>query len=51
MTPDQHFIPLRTNLARNDAMNEYIQHTGSAIFAVPPGVAEGDYIGRTLFET
>ena len=47
--PDQHFIPLQTNLAANDALNEYIQHTGSALFVVPPGVAEGDYIGSSLF--
>jgi deferrochelatase/peroxidase EfeB len=48
--PQRHFVPLQMNLARNDAMNEYIQHTGSAVFAVPPGVGPGDYIGRTLFE-
>jgi deferrochelatase/peroxidase EfeB len=49
--PDKHFIPLQSNLARNDAMNEYIQHTGSAIFAVPAGVTDGDYIGQALFES
>ena len=47
--PVQHFIPLQTNLARHDALNEYIQHTGSALFAVPPGVSEGDYVGSALF--
>jgi deferrochelatase/peroxidase EfeB len=49
--PDQHFIPLQANLARNDSLSEYLQHTGSALFAVPPGVAEGGYIGQTLFES
>ncbi len=49
--PDKHFIPLQTNLARNDALNEYIQHTGSALFAVPPGVTDGGYIGQSLLET
>ena len=37
---------------RPDALNEYIQHTGSALFAVPPGVREDDpddYIGADLF--
>ncbi|MEU7134013.1 iron uptake transporter deferrochelatase/peroxidase subunit [Streptomyces sp. NPDC046261] len=44
------FIPLQTNLARNDALNEYIQHVGSAIFAVPPGVRDsGDWWGKALF--
>lgn len=48
--PDQHFTPLQANLARADALNEYIQHTGSAVFAVPPGTTEGGYIGSGLFE-
>ncbi|MEU4211320.1 iron uptake transporter deferrochelatase/peroxidase subunit [Streptomyces sp. NPDC026206] len=44
------FIPLQTNLARNDALNEYIQHVGSAVFAVPPGVRDsGDWWGKALF--
>ncbi|MFF7727761.1 iron uptake transporter deferrochelatase/peroxidase subunit [Streptomyces sp. NPDC008001] len=44
------FVPLQTNLARNDALNEYIQHVGSAIFAVPPGVRDkGDWWGKSLF--
>jgi deferrochelatase/peroxidase EfeB len=49
--PSRHFVPLQTNLARNDTLNEYIQHTGSAIFAVPPGVEDGGYIGQRLVET
>jgi deferrochelatase/peroxidase EfeB len=47
--PVQHFVPMQANLARHDALNEYLQHTGSAIFAVPAGVAPGDYIGSALF--
>ena len=47
--PVKHFIPLQTNLARHDGLNEYIQHTGSALFAVPPGISEGDYVGSGLF--
>lgn len=47
--PVRFFVPLQTNLARHDLLNEYIQHTGSALFVVPPGVAEGDYVGSTLF--
>jgi len=46
--PEKQFIPMQAELARNDAMNEYITHTGSAIFAVPPGVGDGDYWGSTL---
>ncbi|MFJ6750649.1 MULTISPECIES: iron uptake transporter deferrochelatase/peroxidase subunit [unclassified Streptomyces] len=44
------FVPLQQNLARTDALNEYIQHVGSAVFAVPPGVATADdWWGRALF--
>ncbi|MPY62636.1 iron uptake transporter deferrochelatase/peroxidase subunit [Streptomyces spongiae] len=45
------FIPIQRNLA-TDALNEYIQHVGSAIFAVPPGVRDsGDWWGRELFSS
>ncbi|WP_031171168.1 iron uptake transporter deferrochelatase/peroxidase subunit [Streptomyces durhamensis] len=46
----QGFIPLQRRLSAHDALNEYIQHVGSAVFAVPPGVRDaGDWWGRTLF--
>ena len=28
---------------------EYLQHTGSALFAVPPGAPEGSWVGEPLF--
>lgn len=44
------FVPIQRNLARHDVLNEYIQHVGSAVFAVPPGVRDkDDWWGRTLF--
>ncbi|MFF2780086.1 iron uptake transporter deferrochelatase/peroxidase subunit [Streptomyces sp. NPDC058052] len=44
------FVPVQTALARADALNEYIQHVGSAVFAVPPGVRDADdWWGRGLF--
>ncbi|NBE55599.1 iron uptake transporter deferrochelatase/peroxidase subunit [Streptomyces boluensis] len=44
------FIPVQRALARRDVLNEYIQHVGSAVFAIPPGVAdEGSWWGRELF--
>ena len=46
-SPEQ-FIAVQSNLAR-DALNEYIKHVGSAIFAVPPGAPEGGWVGSTLF--
>jgi deferrochelatase/peroxidase EfeB len=42
------FVKLQTSLA-SDALNEYVQHTGSAVFAVPPGVSRGQHWGDTLF--
>ncbi|WP_137725042.1 iron uptake transporter deferrochelatase/peroxidase subunit [Prescottella subtropica] len=48
--PQQQFVPMQQNLARNDALNEYIQHVGSAVFAVPPGVGDSGYWGSTLFD-
>jgi deferrochelatase/peroxidase EfeB len=47
--PRTHYIPVQTKVSR-DAMAEYVQHTGSAIFAVPPGVRRGEYVGQRLFE-
>lgn len=43
------FLPVQTALARADLLNEYIKHVGSGVYAVPPGVREGGFIGETLF--
>ena len=43
----QQFIDVQRNLAR-DALNEYIKHVGSGIWAVPPGARDGGYVGETL---
>jgi deferrochelatase/peroxidase EfeB len=45
----QSFTTVQLNLARNDALNEYLRHVGSALFAVPPGAANGSYVGAPLF--
>ena len=48
--PRKQFVPIQAQLAANDALNEYIKHTGSALFAVAPGVrAAGDWFGKALF--
>jgi deferrochelatase/peroxidase EfeB len=47
--PATQFVPMQRNLAR-DKLNEYIKHTGSGIFAIPPGVQPGGYWGQSLFE-
>ncbi|MDQ1744247.1 MAG: deferrochelatase/peroxidase EfeB [Pseudonocardiales bacterium] len=46
--PATGFIPVQRNLA-TDALNEYIKHTSSAIFACPPGPADGQFWGQQLF--
>ncbi|MGY4860025.1 iron uptake transporter deferrochelatase/peroxidase subunit [Cryobacterium sp. AP23] len=43
------FTTVQLNLARNDALNEYIRHVGSALFAVPPGARKGSFVGAALF--
>ena len=45
----QQFVPMQRSLAAKDGLNEYIEHTGSGLFAVPPGVGEKDYWGSGLF--
>jgi deferrochelatase/peroxidase EfeB len=37
--PRTQFVAIQRRLGRNDALNEYIQHVGSGLFACPPGVA------------
>ncbi|MFE3041403.1 iron uptake transporter deferrochelatase/peroxidase subunit [Kitasatospora indigofera] len=44
------FVPLQQRLAGSDALNEYIQHVGSAHFACPAGVRKpGEWWGQALF--
>ena len=43
------FVPMQKALARSDALNEYIEHTGSALFACPPGLGPDDDWGAQLF--
>ena len=48
--PRQQFVVLQRRLGAHDALNEYIQHVGSGLFACPPGVANGsDYWASGLF--
>lgn len=47
--PRTHFIPVQRAMSANDALMEYLKFTGTALFAVPPGIAEGEYVGQALF--
>ncbi|ROR93450.1 deferrochelatase/peroxidase EfeB [Salana multivorans] len=42
------FVQVQRSLS-TDLLNEYIRHIGSAIFAVPPGIEPGGWVGETLF--
>jgi deferrochelatase/peroxidase EfeB len=48
-SPSRQFIPLQRRLAASDALNQHTLHTSSAIFACPPGVRPGGFIGEELF--
>lgn len=47
--PRTHYIPMQNRLSRNDLMMEYLQHVGSGLWACPPGVRPGEYVGQALF--
>jgi deferrochelatase/peroxidase EfeB len=46
---ERQFAALQRRLGANDALTEYIQHTGSGLFAVPPGTTPGRPIAHGLF--
>ena len=48
--PATQYVPMQNAMAKNDLLSEYVRHTGSGLWAVPPGVAEGGFVGQALFE-
>jgi deferrochelatase/peroxidase EfeB len=47
--PGTQFVPMQRALASKDLLNEYIEHNGSAVFACPPGLRDGEVWGASLF--
>jgi deferrochelatase/peroxidase EfeB len=47
--PGTQFVPMQRALAKADRLNEYIEHNGSAVFACPPGLKDGEHWGEALF--
>ena len=47
--PEKQFVPMQRALAKADGLNEYIEHNGSAVFACPPGLKDGEHWGQALF--
>jgi dye decolorizing peroxidase len=42
------FVPVQRRLAELDRLNQWVTTIGSAVYAVPPGAPEGEYIGQRL---
>ena len=42
--PRTHYVPMQNTLSRDDGLMEYLEHTGSGLFAVPPGVPDGSLV-------
>lgn len=42
------FVPIQTRVSESDVMNIWLTPIGSAVFALPPGVAPGEYLGQGL---
>ena len=47
--PARQYVPMQTRLAQHDGLSEYLTHTGSGLWAVPPGIRRGEYVGQALF--
>jgi dye decolorizing peroxidase len=45
---DAQFVPLQRRLDELDLLNQWTTPVGSAVFAIPPGCAEGGFVGETL---
>jgi deferrochelatase/peroxidase EfeB len=48
--PRRQYVPLQRRLAGHDALSAFTVHTGSAVFAVPPGARPGGFLGEELVE-
>lgn len=47
--PLRQFVPVQARLDEADLLNEWVTHTGSAVFAVLPGFMPGEVLGEALF--
>jgi len=49
--PRTGFMKIFENMAKFDLLNQFATHVGSALFACPGGVADGEFVGQRLFDT
>ncbi len=47
--PRTGFIHIFERMAKLDALNQYVTHTGGGLFACPGGIGPGEFIGQALF--
>ena len=47
--PRSGFTKMFEKMAKFDMLNQFTSHVGSALFAIPPGVQPGEFIGQGLF--
>ncbi|MDT9593177.1 Dyp-type peroxidase [Nocardioides zeae] len=45
---ERQFVPVQQRLDELDLLNEWVTTIGSAVYAVPPGCVEGDFVGREM---
>lgn len=45
----ERFAAVHKNMARDDMFVEYLKTLGSGVYVVPPGIAEGGWVGEPLF--
>ena len=48
--PRKGFLPIQARIDMGDRLNAFTRAVGSAVFACPPGVTEGSYLGASLLE-
>jgi deferrochelatase/peroxidase EfeB len=47
--PHKQFAAIQRRLGTQDELTEYIKHTASGLFGVPPGARQGGFVGEGLF--
>ena len=47
--PRNGFTRVFEPMAKLDALNQFVTHTGGGLFACPPGASQGEFIGQRLF--
>jgi deferrochelatase/peroxidase EfeB len=49
--PREGFIRIFDRMSKFDMLNQFVTHIGGGLFACPPGVRSGQYIGQALIES